>query len=115
MEKIHFIVTGGTIDSYYDAMQDTAIPRENSIIPKYLKYLKLDTRCVFTEICMKDSRTLDQKDRAKILKTVEKSKYEKVIITHGTYTLPDTARFLEHNLKRKDLTIILTGSMVPLE
>jgi L-asparaginase len=28
--------------------------------------------------------------------------------------MPDTARFLKANLKRKDQTIILTGSMIPL-
>ena len=64
---------------------------------------------------MKDSRELNMTDVRKILSTIEKSPCKKIILTHGTYTMPDTARFLVKNLKRKDQTIILTGSMIPLE
>lgn len=39
--KLHFIMTGGTIDSYYNGIQDTAIPNEYSSIPKFLKILRL--------------------------------------------------------------------------
>lgn len=41
MSKIHFIITGGTIDSYYDGTKDTAVPRETSIIPDFIQSLKL--------------------------------------------------------------------------
>jgi L-asparaginase len=63
---------------------------------------------------MKDSRDLMPKDLENVLKIVEKSPHAKVIITHGTYTMPDTARFLKANLKRKDQTIVLTGSAIPI-
>lgn len=63
---------------------------------------------------MKDSRDIIKKDLKKILQTIEESSYQKIIITHGTYTMPDTGRFLEANLKRKDQVIIITGSMIPL-
>lgn len=43
---------------------------------------------------MKDSRDFKPKDLENVLKTVEKSPHTKIIITHGTYTMPDTeARF----------------------
>jgi L-asparaginase len=48
------------------------------------------------------------------LETIEKSKFKRFIITHGTYTMPDTARYLKANLKRKDATVILTGAMIPM-
>lgn len=64
---------------------------------------------------MKDSREITRKDLTKALKTVEESPYTKIIITHGTYTMPDTARFLKANLKRKDQTIILTASAIPIQ
>ena len=63
---------------------------------------------------MKDSRQLNEEDRQNILNAVEKSNFTKIIITHGTYTVPDTARFLKANLKRTDQTIVLTSSMVPI-
>jgi len=48
------------------------------------------------------------------LKAIEKSKYNKIIVTHGTYTMPDTARFIKANLKRNDQTIVLTASAIPI-
>ena len=59
---LHFILTGGTIDSYYDGSKDTAIPNEHSVVPKYIKMLKLYEECQFTEVCMKDSREITQTD-----------------------------------------------------
>ncbi len=111
---IHFIITGGTIDSYYDGTKDTAVPNKESILPNYLKSLKLKDGFIFTEVCMKDSRNLSKSDVRKVLKTIEQSKAKKIIITHGTYTMPDTAKYLQANLKDKNKTIILTGSMIPL-
>jgi L-asparaginase len=112
--KIKFILTGGTIDSYYDGIKDAIVPNKKSIIPEYLKSLNLSYDISFKEICMKDSRDLDEKDRRAILKEVENSKEDTVIITHGTYTMPDTARYLKAHLK-KDKIVILTGSMIPLQ
>lgn len=63
---------------------------------------------------MKDSRDLTKEDLNKVLETVEKSPYQKIIITHGTYTIADTGRFLKANIKRDDQTIILTGSFIPI-
>jgi len=111
---IHFIITGGTIDSYYEPTKDTAVPNAKSIIPEFIKSLKLYPKVQFTIVCMKDSRQLTQADQKKVLQVIEKSKSKKIIVTHGTYTMPDTARFLKANLKRKDQTIILTGSMIPI-
>ena len=114
-DTIHFLMTGGTIDSYYEGTKDTVVPNNKSVIPTYIKSLKLDKSTDFTEICMKDSRNLNQKDLQTILKTVEGSKNNKIIITHGTYTMPDTARYIKANLKRKNQTIILTGSLIPIK
>jgi len=111
---VEIIITGGTIDSYFDSIKDAILPLKKSVIPSFLRSLKTSEKVSFSEICMKDSRSLTDGDLKNILKTVEKSNSKKIIITHGTYTMPDTARFLSANLKRKDQVIILTGSMIPL-
>jgi L-asparaginase len=113
-KKLHFIITGGTIDSYYDGTKDTAVTNEHSTVPRFVKLLKLYEECEFTEVCMKDSRELNDTDRTNILQSVKESPSQRIIITHGTYTLPDTARFLEANLKKNDKTIIFVCSMIPL-
>ena len=85
-ETIHFIITGGTIDSYYEGAKDTAVPNEKSIIPQFVKSLKIFNPVEFTEVCMKDSRDIVKSDLKNILGVVEKSPHKKIIITHGTYT-----------------------------
>ncbi|MCA9332351.1 asparaginase [Candidatus Saccharibacteria bacterium] len=113
-QTIHFIITGGTIDSYYDTLSDTARPNKTSVIPDFVKSLKLYEKTEFSVVCMKDSRELTEKDVDNTLKEIEKSPNKQIIVTHGTYTMPDTARFLKANLERKDQTIVLTGSMIPI-
>lgn len=112
--NIHLIFTGGTIDSAWEGTKDTAVPLAHSAIPKYLASLQLYAEFKFTEICMKDSRSLTARDLKKIVDTVNKSKFKHIIITHGTYTMVDTARFLKKHIKKSDKIIVLTGSMTPL-
>lgn len=113
-QTIHFILTGGTMDSHYSGIKDTAVTNSKTVIPDFIQSLKLYEKTIFTEVCMKDSRDLTKVDLQNILNSIEKSKCKKIIIIHGTYTMADTARFLKAKLKRNDQTIILTGSMIPL-
>ena len=53
---------------------------------------------------------IDQKDRSLLADECEKSVEKKIIITHGTDTIIETAKFLS---KIKNKIIILTGSMRP--
>jgi len=114
-DKLHFILTGGTLDSYWDGTKDTAVPNEHSAVPKFIRALKLYEECEFSEVCMKDSRNLTTEDRKNIVKAVSKSKSGRIIITHGTYTLPDTARYLQANLKNSNKVVVFVCSMIPLE
>lgn len=117
--SIHFIITGGTIDSVWSGSKDTVVVSEHSTLPEYFeelgRNLKFSEEIKFSEICMKDSRAIDEQDRKDVLKAIEESDAKKIIITHGTYTMPDTARYIKQNLKRNDQTIVLTGSMVPIK
>ncbi|HSX19073.1 MAG TPA: asparaginase domain-containing protein [Candidatus Saccharimonadales bacterium] len=119
MDEVHVIITGGTIDSVWSGAHDTITVSEKSVLPEYFKELgrnlKFPFKFNFTEVCMKDSRAIDEEDRKAMVKAIEESKSDKILITHGTYTMPDTARYLKKNLKRKGQTIILTGSMVPIK
>ena len=50
------------------------------------------------------------------MKTIKESTCSKIIVTHGTDTIIETARFLETNLReanRLNLKVILTGSFLP--
>jgi L-asparaginase len=113
-EKIDVIITGGTIDSFYDSTQDTVVPSEKSALPSFVKSLKLENNFSFHQVCMKDSRSITNADLKKILAIINRSKAKKFLITHGTYTMPDSARFLEARLGSTDKVVILTGAMIPL-
>lgn len=112
--SIHFIMTGGTIDFIWDSRQDSMIVNKQSRVPDFFAKYYLDKNMMFTQVCMKDSRALTTDDLKAIKKTVEESPCTKIVITHGTYTMPDTAQFLTKGLKRTDQTIVLTGSSTPL-
>ena len=110
------ICTGGTIDSYYDVNDCTAICFENTVIPEYLeKTVRMDMKNVSVEqVCMKDSRAINDEDRAEVVRIIEESEDTEFVVTHGTYTLFQTARYLEEHLKRTDVTVTMTGSLIPL-
>lgn len=115
-KSIHFIMAGGTIDSYYDGTKDTVVTCKNSIIPEYISSLRLHLKTQYTQVCMKDSRDMDETDMHAIYNTIRNSKGTHFIITQGTYCMPDTARFLEVHLKNnKNKIIVFTGSFVPLD
>lgn len=113
--RILFIFTGGTIDSRFEPTKDTVVPKEKPAVSDYIEKLQLHDSFEFVTVCMKDSRALTDKDRADILSAIEKSNCKKVIITHGTYTMVQTAMYLKKNLKNNGKAIVLTGSMIPLE
>ena len=58
-----------------------------------------------------DSLNMTTKDRGVILKNCISVKDKTIVITHGTDTMTETAKFLaRENLKK---TIVLTGAMIP--
>ena len=114
-EKIHVVIAGGTIDGVWDSSQDTMVVAPPSTVPSYFSHMQLYDSLVFSEVCVKDSRAITEEDRADIAKTIEESDAKKFIITHGIYAMPETASFLESNLKRKDVAIIFVGSKTPLK
>ena len=111
---LHFIITGGTIDSYYDPISGNTLPNVHSTIPLFIPILKLYENCKYTEVFMKDSRDIKLTDRKKLLKATKQSKAQKIIITHGSYTIAETAKYLKQNLEKNSKVIVLVCSMIPL-
>lgn len=107
-------MTGGTIDSVWDGKLDSMVVSDHSIIPSYINRIDFQEEVEFTEICMKDSRALTEEDLTQILKVIEESKADKIVITHGRYTMPDTVKFLFDKLEELKKTIVLTGGTSPI-
>ncbi|OGE33514.1 hypothetical protein A3D83_00920 [Candidatus Daviesbacteria bacterium RIFCSPHIGHO2_02_FULL_41_10] len=111
---VHFILMGGTIDSRWNKRLDAIELNKESAIPDYFEDYQLLDDTTFTQVCMKDSRELTAEDRKNMLKTIEESPSKNIIITHGRFTMPDSARYLKEHLKRKDQTIVFTAATTPL-
>jgi len=60
---------------------------------------------------MKDSLEMTEQDRERILDACKTCEESRILITHGTDTMEDTARFLADAVH--DKTIVLTGAMIP--
>jgi len=114
---LKFIFTGGTIDSYYDTDKCTPVPHKQSVIKEFLdSTVMLDTKNIsFNQVCMKDSRDIIDSDRDEIVKLIETSSETKFVIFHGTFTMFETARYIQKNLKRKNITVTVTGALIPLK
>ena len=61
---------------------------------------------------MKDSLDLTSKDVSMIVDSCKNEKSNRIIITHGTDTITNTAKLIS-NQKLINKTIILTGAMIP--
>lgn len=110
---IHLIICGGTIDNI-DI--ETGACNQVSGIEGYLKgyvkpYFGLSRDLLF----MKDSREITDADRDLLARTISESPYKRFLVTHGTFTMAETGRYLKRKLDaRLGKLVVLVGSMIPL-
>lgn len=106
---IRIFTLGGTIDKvYFDANSEFEIG--DSLLPELLAESNIHGGYDLTGLMRKDSLEMTDDDRAMVVRAVESCSASRVLITHGTDTMVETARSL---LSVKDRTIVLTGAMQP--
>jgi len=109
METILIITTGGTIDKiYFDAKSTYEVGPPN--ISRLLAELNLSLDYQIVSIMRKDSLDLTDRDRQIIYDRAKEAKQNRILITHGTDTMVETAKKLE---SLTDKTIVLTGALEP--
>ncbi|MCP4294372.1 MAG: asparaginase [Proteobacteria bacterium] len=109
--KIQIYTTGGTIDKvYFDQKSEYQVgdPQAKGVLERANVTLDYQVESVFK----KDSLDLTDEDRELIRKKVESSTLNRIVITHGTDTMVDTAKVLENIV---DKTVVMTGSMYPAQ
>jgi L-asparaginase len=116
---IHILKMGGTIE-FINPAYDNINKQLMKLDPSVDSYLENLIKPHFTysieNVCKKDSRDIADEDRKKLAETIEVTPHENILITHGTFTLRDTTKFLDEYFSGKNETkkIILTGSMIPI-
>lgn len=107
--SILILTTGGTIDKlYFDALSEYQIG--DSVVDRVLKTARVALPFRVRELMRKDSLELTDADRATIAAAVASAPEDRIVITHGTDTMTDTARSLA-GVPGK--TIVLVGALAP--
>ncbi len=109
--NILFIQTGGTIDKDYPrTTRGYAFEISEPAVKRILEKLNPSFTYDVFPLLKKDSMELTDQDRQTLLTACIDAPCNRLIITHGTDTMIETANFLS---VIKDKTIVLTGAMRP--
>ena len=110
--KITVINTGGTFNKRYNPISgELEVPKDSLALDEIINYCyNIDFEVL--NIISKDSLEMNDDDRELIVKTIQDSKNQNIIIVHGTDTMDLTAKYLDEKIK--DKTIILIGAMLPI-
>jgi L-asparaginase len=107
---IRVFVTGGTFDKDYDEIRGTLFFRDTHL-PAMLEKGRCRLEISVRTLMMVDSLDMTDDDRMLIAANCRSVDEDRIVITHGTDTMVDTARVLAREVPGK--TIVLTGAMIP--
>ncbi len=107
--RIKIFSTGGTIDKVYFDDLSTYEVGDPQIV-EILKEAGVNFDYDLDEVVRKDSLYLNDADRSLLRERIQADPNRLVLVTHGTDSMVDTARYL---LGIPDKVIVLTGSLSP--
>ncbi len=108
--SIQIFVTGGTFDKEYNELTGQLFFKDTHIHEILgLGRSKLDLK--IGTLMLIDSLEMTDEDRMLLVKNCSECTGDKIVITHGTDTMTNTAEVLaKHQINK---TIVLTGAMIP--
>ena len=107
---VQIFITGGTFDKSYNHISGDLF-FEKTHIPEMLKRSKSRLNVEVKTLMMIDSLEMTESDINKIIQECIDSKSKRIVITHGTDTMVNTASKIAKKINNK--TIVLTGAMIP--
>ncbi len=108
--KVKIFVTGGTFDKEYNEIKGELFFKDTHL-HEMLNMGRCRVSLEIRTLMMIDSLDMTEDDRKIILENCKNAKEDKILITHGTDTMIETAKLLAGNINKK--TIVLTGAMIP--
>jgi len=110
---IRIFVTGGTFDKEYNELSGTLFFKDTHL-PEMLRLGRSRVEVSIGTLMMVDSLDMTDADRALIVDACRDAGEPRIVITHGTDTMVQTARALAAVFPSgSGKTIVLTGAMVP--
>jgi L-asparaginase len=107
---IRIFVTGGTFDKTYDEINGRLSFR-GTHLSEMLRLGRSRVETTVETLMMIDSLDMTDADRARIVTACARCPETRIVITHGTDTMVETARAVAHGVTGR--TVVLTGAMVP--
>jgi len=108
--SVALIVTGGTFDKAYDSIRGE-LTLSKTHLPEILGMVGCTVPVRPVVETLKDSLEMTDEDRAVIASACAEAPEPRIIVTHGTDTMTETARVvLKAELNK---TVVFTGAMVP--
>ena len=111
MAAIRIFVTGGTFDKEYNELNGSLFFKDTHL-PEMLRLGRSRIAVSISTLMMIDSLEMTAADRARIVDECGRAAEMRILITHGTDTMVETAAALATALPTKK-TIVLTGAMIP--
>jgi L-asparaginase len=106
---IVIVTTGGTIDkAYFDALSQYQVGQ--TVVAGLLSTAKVTYPYQVVEVLRKDSLEMTDEDRATLVARVAALTSDRIVVTHGTDTMTESARSLASITAK---TIVLTGALAP--
>ena len=110
---IRVLITGGTIDKQYNPINGELIFSQSSV-EKMLQQSRLTVKTALDVLMLKDSLEMNDDDRSVITQACIRAAESKIVITHGTDTMVDSATAIAAQIG-SDKVVVLLGSMVPYQ
>src|SRR4051812_32228113 len=107
---IRILVTGGTFDKEYNERTGTLYFKDTHIA-EMLRLGRSRVDVSIRTIMMVDSLEMSDADRALVVQNCRQSDEKRIVVTHGTDTMTETAAAIAAEVS--DKTIVLTGAMIP--
>ena len=105
-------ITGGTFDKEYNELTGELF-FENTHMYELLRLGRSKVDVEIETLMMVDSLEMTETQRNYIIQKCIREPINKIVITHGTDTMVDTAQELAKHIN--DKTIVLTGAMIPFK
>ena len=107
---IRIFITGGTFDKEYNELNGQLFFKDTHL-HEMLKLGRCRVDVDIRTLMMIDSLEMKDDDRDLIVQQCIKSEENRIVITHGTDTMVETATILAKSVSNK--TIVITGAMIP--
>jgi L-asparaginase len=111
-EPIRLFVTGGTFDKEYNELTG-ALFFKDTHLPEMLRLGRSRIAVSISTLMMIDSLEMTPAGRARIVEECAQAPESRILITHGTDTMVETAAALAAAAPIAGKTIVLTGAMIP--